>query len=244
MKKDSHKPMNIELRSDEVQELMGRVPPYIQRVGISVILLIVIGFFVASAFIKYPTYIPVKARMLPNEYFETILCPQSGTIIWANKYTVSLVHPEDTLCLLLTEENDTVAILSNCLGKASSTDILEIGMPLEANSQLFIIEKNVDTRTIGSDICVYLSEDNASRYSDGSSISLKIDGKIYVFNVTALTSIANNQGECAMKCYSSTLLPLNLLSGANKNVELLVENKTVFDTFFKERLFHENMSPP
>ena len=62
--------MNIELRSDEVQELMGRVPPYIQRVGISVILLIVIGFFVASAFIKYPTYIPVKARMLPNEYLK------------------------------------------------------------------------------------------------------------------------------------------------------------------------------
>ena len=133
MKKDSHKPMNIELRSDEVQELMGRVPPYIQRVGISVILLIVIGFFIASAFIKYPTYIPVKARMLPNEYFETILCPQNGTIIWAKKYTVSLVHPDDTLCLLLTAENDTLAIKSPCLGKASCTDILEQGMAVDVN---------------------------------------------------------------------------------------------------------------
>jgi len=234
MKKDSHKPMNIELRSDEVQELMGRVPPYIQRVGISVILLIVIGFFVASAFIKYPTYIPVKARMLPNEYFETILCPQNGTIIWAKKYTVSLVHPHDTLCLLLTEDYDTIAIQSNCLGKASSTDILEKGMSLEANSQLFIIEKDVDSRTIGSDICVYLSEENSSRYSVGSSISIKIDGKVYEFNVTTLTSIANNHGECAMKCHSSTLLPFNLLSGVNKNVELIVEDKTVIDTFFKK----------
>jgi hypothetical protein len=238
MEKETNKPVNIELRSDEVQELMGRVPPYIQRIGISVILLIVIGFFVASTFIKYPTYIPVKARVLPNDYFEVVLCPRNGTIVWVKKYTVSLVHPNDTLCLLLTEEKDTIAIQSNSLGKANSTDILEKGMTLEANSRLFIIEKDVDAGTIGSDICVYLPEEDVSRYSVGSSVSIKIDGKVYEFNVTALTFIANNRGECAMKCHSNTLLPLNLLSEAEKNVELLVEDKTIFDTFFKERLFH------
>lgn len=238
MKKDSHKPMNIELRSDEVQELMGRVPPYIQRVGISVILLIVIGFFVASAFIKYPTYIPVKARMLPNEYFESVLSPQSGTIIWAKKYTVSLVHPDDTLCLLLTAENDTLAIKSPCLGKASSTDILEQGMAVDPNSQLFIIEKDKDVSIIGTDLCVYLPEENIIRYGVGSKIDLKIDNEVYSFEVTALTYMPNGQGECAMKCHSSTLLPWNILLGTNQNVELLVENKTIFGTFFKERLFH------
>lgn len=238
MKKEKHKPVNIELRSDEVQELMGRVPPYIQRVGISVILLIVIGFFVASAFIKYPTYIPVKARMLPNEYFETILCPQSGTIIWAKKYTVSLVHPDDTLCLLLTAENDTLAIKSPCLGKASCTDILEQGMAVDVNSQLFIIEKDKDVRTIGTDLCVYMPEENINKYGVGSKIDLKIDNEVYSFEVTALTYMPNGQGECAMKCHSSTLLPWNIIFDANKNVELLVENKTIFDTFFKERLFH------
>ena len=238
MKKNSHKPMNIELRSDEVQELMGRVPPYIQRVGISVILLIVIGFFLASAFIQYPTYIPVKARMLPNEYFETILCPQNGTIIWAKKYTVSLVHPDDTLCLLLTAENDTLAIQSPCLGKASSTDILEQGMAVDSNSQLFIIEKDKDVRTIGTDLCVYLPEENVNKYGVGSKIDLKIDNEVFGFEVTALTYMPNDLGECAMKCHSSTLLPWNVLIGTNQNVELLVENKTIFDTFFKERLFH------
>lgn len=238
MKKDSHKPMNIELRSDEVQELMGRVPPYIQRVGISVILLIVIGFFVASAFIKYPTYIPVKARMLPNEYFETILCPQSGTIIWAKKYTVSLVHPDDTLCLLLTAENDTLAIKSPCLGKASSTDILEQGMAVDSNIQLFIIEKDKDVSTIGTDLCVYLPEETVNKYGVGSKIDLKIDNEVYGFEVTALTFMPNGQGECAMKCHSGTLLPWNVLFGANQNVELLVENKTIFETFFKNKFFN------
>lgn len=233
--------MNIELRSDEVQELMGRVPPYIQRVGISVILMIVIGFFVASAFIKYPTYIPVKARMLPNDYFETVLSPQSGTIIWAKKYTVSLVHPDDTLFLLLTAENDTLAIQSPCLGKASSTDILEQGMSVDANSQLFIIEKDKDVRSIGTDLCVYLPEEDVNKYGVGCNVSLRIDNEVYGFEVTALTSIPNGQGECAMKCHSSTMLLWNVHVSANQNVELLAENNTIFDTFFKDRLFHQKI---
>lgn len=236
MKKEKHKPVNIELRSDEVQELMGRVPPYIQRVGISVILLIVIGFFVASAFIKYPTYIPVKAKMLPNEYFETVLCPEKGTLLWAKKYTIFLVHPGDTLCMLLTEVNDTLPILSPYLGKVSSTDILEPGMTMEANSQLFIIEKDKDASAIGTDICVYLPEENANRYGAGRDVELKIDGTVYSFEVTAVTLMPNSQGECAMKCHSGHLLPWNVLCATNMNVELLAEDKTIFETFFKERL--------
>ena len=48
-------PANIELRSEEVQDLMGRTSPYILRFGIGIILLLTLGFFVASAFIKYPS---------------------------------------------------------------------------------------------------------------------------------------------------------------------------------------------
>ena len=151
---------------------------------------------------------------------------------------MSLVHPDDTLFLLLTAENDTLAIQSPCLGKASSTDILEQGMAVDANSQLFIIEKDKDVRTIGTDLCVYLSEENVNKYGVGGKIDLKINNDVYGFEVTALTFMPNGQGECAMKCHSSTLLPWNVLSGTNQNVELLVENKTIFDTFFKERLFH------
>ena len=55
---------NIELRSEEVQELMGKIPPVILRVGISVILFFVILIFIASHFIKYPDIIaiPIVAK--------------------------------------------------------------------------------------------------------------------------------------------------------------------------------------
>lgn len=238
MRKERNRPKDIELRSDEVRELMGRVPPFIQRVGISVILLIVIGLFVASAFIKYPTYIPVKARTLPNDSFETILCPQNGTIISMKRTTVSLVHPEDTLCILLTDKNDTLPIQSNCLGKASCLDIFVQGMYVEANTRLFIIERDTDERTIGTDFCVYLPYKTSNKYSVGDKIRLKLDGIVYDLEIMASTIIPNEQGERVIRCHSETQLPKYMFWGASNDVELQVDNKSIYETFIRERLFH------
>ncbi|MFH1005099.1 MAG: hypothetical protein V1781_06355 [Bacteroidota bacterium] len=44
----------IELRSEEVKEIMGKVPHYIIRLGISLIFFIIVALFVISIFIKYP----------------------------------------------------------------------------------------------------------------------------------------------------------------------------------------------
>ena len=87
-----------------------------------------------------------------------------------------------------------------------------------------------------------MPEENINKYGVGSKIDLKIDNEVYSFEVTALTYMPNGQGECAMKCHSSTLLPWNILFGANQNVELLVENKTIFDTFFKGRIFNSSFA--
>ena len=50
-----HKP--IELRSEEVQELLGQVPPWVLRSGITVLFFIVLVLFVGSWFFKYPDII-------------------------------------------------------------------------------------------------------------------------------------------------------------------------------------------
>ena len=47
-------PDNLNLRSEEVQEILGRPPRWLVRVGISIIFIVVIGLFVGSYFLKYP----------------------------------------------------------------------------------------------------------------------------------------------------------------------------------------------
>lgn len=49
--KDNNK---IELRSEEVQEIMGKIPSWILRWGITIIAVVLLGLFVGSYFFKYP----------------------------------------------------------------------------------------------------------------------------------------------------------------------------------------------
>jgi len=45
---------DIELRSEEFQELLGVVPPWILRWGITVLAVVVVVLLIGSAIIKYP----------------------------------------------------------------------------------------------------------------------------------------------------------------------------------------------
>ena len=49
---------NLNLRSEEVQEILGRPPRWIVRVGISIIFVVVAGLFVGSYFLKHPDILP------------------------------------------------------------------------------------------------------------------------------------------------------------------------------------------
>ena len=48
---------DIELRSEEVQEVMGQVPAWIVRWGITLLFLVVVALLVGSCFFKYPDVI-------------------------------------------------------------------------------------------------------------------------------------------------------------------------------------------
>ena len=236
MKKDETKTSNIELRSEEVQELMGYTPPYIQRIGIGIILLLFIGLFIGSAFIKYPTYTPVKVRILTNENFETIMCPQNGTILAIQEDLVTAVHSGDTLCVLLSDEKDSIYIRCKSSGKANCMDVFVPGMNVAANTHLYLIEKDNRNKHIETELCLYLSDENKNRLATNKAIALKIEGMVYDFHITAVTVIPNSQGEHAVKGYINTKLPWNIMNNPNRQVEMLINEKTIFDIFFNKQL--------
>lgn len=51
---------DIELRSEEVQEVMNKVPPAILRYGIGILATIVFVLLIGSAFFRYPETIQWK----------------------------------------------------------------------------------------------------------------------------------------------------------------------------------------
>lgn len=67
MEEDEKKEIPVELKSEEVQEIMGQFPPYIQRWGITVIGIVVAILFIGSYFISYPDMITTAIILSPEE---------------------------------------------------------------------------------------------------------------------------------------------------------------------------------
>lgn len=57
---------DIELRSEEVQEVMNKVPPAILRYGIGILASIVIVLMVGSALFRYPETVQVEVTLSPR----------------------------------------------------------------------------------------------------------------------------------------------------------------------------------
>jgi len=70
----------IELRSEEFQEVLGAVPPWILRWGITVLAFVIIILLIGSAIIKYPDVIPAQIILTGSTPPATVVAHASGKI--------------------------------------------------------------------------------------------------------------------------------------------------------------------
>ena len=71
---------DIELRSEEFQEVLGAVPPWILRWGITILAVVIIILLIGSAIIKYPDVIPAQIVLTGSTPPATIVAHASGKI--------------------------------------------------------------------------------------------------------------------------------------------------------------------
>lgn len=103
---------NVELRSEEVQEIMGNIPSWIVRWGLTVLLLLILLLLAGSYFFKYPDTITAEMTLTSRQPVTQIVARSSG------KINTLLVSEGD-----MVEEGTLLAILDN---PASTEDILEL----------------------------------------------------------------------------------------------------------------------
>ncbi|MEA4919215.1 HlyD family secretion protein [Proteiniphilum sp.] len=80
MEKEEKKYKPIELRSEEVQEVMSRVPPWILRRGITVLFIIVLLLLAGSWFFKYPDVIQAEITVTSLEPPASVVARFTGKI--------------------------------------------------------------------------------------------------------------------------------------------------------------------
>ncbi|GHU72686.1 hemolysin [Bacteroidia bacterium] len=122
---------NIELRSEEFQEVLGGVPPWILRWGISILAIIVIILLIGSAILKYPDIISARIVLTGSVPPAEIVARSSGKL----KELYVIDNQE-------VKSGDYLAVIDN---PAHTQDILTLKeymerLDIEKNSLLFLPE--------------------------------------------------------------------------------------------------------
>lgn len=232
-----HKISNIEIRSEEVQELMGKIPPAILRIGISFILLFVILIYVASNFVKYPDIIstPIVAKNV--NYVEEVKVSASGMVIESN-IDYGHVCKGDTLAIIMVNkegEQDKLLITSPISGIVYPCDVFQKHDHVEENSVLCVVVDSVKEKI---DAKAFATADVRSHITKGMPVEASIKNNTLTGTVTNVANYANPYNGTyviSMEFNAPRELDNVVVWNTHTYAKIRISERSVCDRFLKER---------
>ena len=109
---------NIELRSEEIEEILGKPPKGIIRSGISIITAVIVILFLISFFFKYPDKITSSIILTSENIPAKIVAKSNGKII-------SLFVKDNQMV----KENEVLAVIENT---AFYDDVISLSKQLDS----------------------------------------------------------------------------------------------------------------
>ncbi len=131
-------PENINIRSEEVQEILTAVPNWMIRWGNTLILIFIFLFLLMSYFIKYPDIIPTQIIVTTKNPPEKIYARSSGKFdAFFVKDTVSIKAYQPLAIIENTAKYQDVLFLKNIIDTLK-TDYTNFNFPIEKMPLLFL----------------------------------------------------------------------------------------------------------
>ncbi len=138
---------NLNLRSEEVQEILGRPPRRIVRVGISIIFVVVAGLFTGSYFLKYPDILPATITVTTENLPAGVMAMTTGKID-----TIAVTEKQ------LVREGDLLAIVRN---SARYEDVMRVKRMLDESDTCAVETLRATSLQLGEIQSAYTAFDNA-----------------------------------------------------------------------------------
>jgi len=136
--------LEVELRSEEFQEVLGSVPPWILRWGITVLAFVIVILLIGSAVIKYPDVIPAQIVLTGSTPPATIVAHSSGKIKQLYVHDNQKVETGDYLAVIdNSAQTDDIANLKNYLEQLNWDDAI-FSLP-DKNLQLGVLQQLFST---------------------------------------------------------------------------------------------------
>lgn len=168
---------DIELRSEEVQEVMGKIPPWILRQGITILFIIVMVLLIGSWFFKYPDIIESEMTLTGRYPVAQIVSRSSGKI--------SELYVKDGQEI---NENTTLAIIEN---PAITSDV-------------FFLKQLLQQHIKSPDSILFLIKDEASQDLMNASNELAL-GDIQSAYASFLSSLHEHENHYSLNYYAKKI---------------------------------------
>lgn len=220
---DDIKLKGLDLHSEEVQELMGTIPSWFQRWGISLIAIIFIGVIILCGYIRIPKKIEINLNPLLSDNMTTISAPSNGRILSVYVGDNVSVMAGDSLIIYQQSSGDNLLITSPIEGRCYFTGPVLSKNYLPAHIELLQIHKN---ELISSIYYGYIPTPDRDIIQVGDSI--KIDSRqIGKITFISLNPAANGQ------YYIEVSTPLNLSYDTVK-ASIIVSNESILKKIAKQ----------
>lgn len=224
---------NIELRGEDVQELMGRKPSFILRHGIGTVLFLLLCFLVASKCIPYPEMIKVDVFIEDSSIKQNVIVPEGK---WMVKYIIpkmeTSVRKGDTI-MVIANMNDTIEYVCCFDGLAYKSFNYKYGDLLRTNDVVMVI---IDSSKQSDKMEAYslLNKHICEKIKIG--MKMKIDDNGLCFSVKEKSKIPNIDGMYTV-CYETTDANSNYIVSSDKlEGRIVLGNSNVFDKLFSQGL--------
>ncbi len=218
----------IELRSEEVQELMDRKPSWILKYGISVVFLLLCSAFVGSKYIDYPDELELSVTLLPNVNTKRYVNKMDAEIIKVLPNLEKRVRAGDTLAVL-TYGKDTVSFLSPYNGIAYFSDTYNSG-EIVKSGDLSVLVSNSEGEKLSTFAQSYVDEEMSKKITIG--MVMTTDNGRYRYVVKEKSSIPDADGLYAIQFVRVSKNNERLLIEQKVSGKVTIEKTNVYDKFF------------
>ncbi|OKZ16495.1 MAG: hypothetical protein BHV77_15845 [Bacteroides sp. 43_108] len=238
---DRGKSDNIELRSEEVQELMGHVPPLILRIGISITVAFVFVFLLVGCIMKYPEVLSVDAKFITDESVADIKVPCDGVLIKLLKNSETDVSCGDTIMGIehysIPYNNlDTSYVVATTDGVVYKTSFCLLNERVNKGTCLFVIKKTSALKNI---YCIaYVSCNDIGKIEKGQRAEVLVESVVLKMHVNNKTLVPMHNGmyqvELVQDKIDDEVSPF-ILSERKCSAKIEVADETIFERFFVKR---------
>jgi len=222
--------------SDDIQDIITRVPSWLLRWGITLFFVILVSIMGLSALIRYPDVIKTQLKIETSDALESVITKAPGKLVKLLVSQNETVKPGQSLAWFEnTTDHNKYVLTAPTGGKISFRTVVHENQLFAANQEVFYVVPD-DEEFFGE---MVIPQDNMGKIKEGQQVLVKL--KAYPFEeygmitgrIAYITEFANKDNAFLSKVdfnrkeKSHLKKPIRLAQGMVADAEIITQDATI-----------------